>query len=468
MRKTKQVKEIVPNELTLLDFVSSDYINQSSLEYALSTFDRSLPGIDGFKNSQRKAIYTLSKISGEIKTVSCAGRMISDGIYLHGDASASGTLQNLASPVVNNYPLIGKRGGFGTQVNPTPASPRYTYVKKSKITEALVLRDLDVVPMQENYDGTTMEPKFFLPLIPLALLGVDGTATAYKSFIFPYRMNDIIDNTIRAIEGKDLKPMTPYYASYGANDYVEDRGEGKYTFFGKAEVIDASTVRIRGLGPRMKLEKFVEDLIEMEDSGKIRSYEDNSSGKVDITIKLPRGLASSWKEMDVLEYFSVSTKLAHTLNVLGENGKVKSYDDVLGIIQDFVEFRFKYYIKRYEKLLADADSEVRYKILVKECFDNDMMAKIKSFQNRAEVVEFVNSLNDEIEASDDNIQNIVNFPSYRWTQENYDKVLQDIEDALAKMDEYSDLLANHDKIWNIYKQELVELKGMNFSVQDDE
>nr|YP_009623931.1 DNA topoisomerase II [Yersinia phage fHe-Yen9-04]SOK58598.1 DNA topoisomerase, phage-associated \ len=467
MRKPKKIIEIVPNELTLLDFQSSDYINQSSLEYALSTFDRSLPGIDGFKNSQRKAIFTLSKISGEIKTVSCAGRMISDGIYLHGDVSASGTLQNLASPVVNNYPLIGKRGGFGTQVNPEPASPRYTYVKKTKITESLVLRDLDVVPMQENYDGTTMEPKFFLPLIPLALLGVDGTATAYKSFIFPYRMNDIIDNTIRVINSEDLLPMVPYYASYGANDYVEDRGEGKYTFFGKAEVIDASTVRITGLSPRMKLEKFIEELNEMEDSGKIRGYNDDSSGKVDITIKLPRGLAVSWTEMDVIEYFDISTKLAHTLNVLGENGKVKSYNDVRDIIHDFVQFRFKYYIKRYEKLLSNADAEVRYKILVKECFDNDMIVKIKSFENRGEVVDFVTSLNKEIEASDDNIQNIINFPSYRWTKENYDKVLQEIEEALEKMDEYNDLLSNHDKIWNIYKQELMELRDMNIVYRED-
>jgi DNA gyrase/topoisomerase IV subunit A len=281
-------------------------------------------------------------------------------------------------------------------------------------------------------------------------------------------MNDIIDNTIRVITGEELQPMTPYYASYGANDYVEDRGEGKYTFFGKAEIIDASTVRITGLAPRMKLEKFVEDLIAMEDSGKIRSYEDNSSGKVDITIKLPRGLATSWKEMDVLEYFSISTKLAHTLNVLGENGKVKSYDDVLDIIRDFVHFRFKYYIKRYEKLLADADAELRYKILVQQCFENDMTDKIKSFQNRAELVEFVTSLNGEIGASEDNIQNIVNYPSYRWTKENYDKVLQEIEDALAKMEEYSDLLQNHDKIWDIYKQELLEIRAMNFVVQDDE
>ena len=172
--------------------------------------------------------------------------------------------------------------------------------------------------------------------------------------------------------------------------------------------------------------------------------------------------------MDVLEYFSISTKLAHTLNVLGENGKVKSYDDVLDIIRDFVQFRFKYYIKRYEKLLADADAELRYKILVQQCFENDMTDKIKSFQNRSELVEFVTSLNGEIGASEDNIQNIVNYPSYRWTKENYDKVLQEIEDALAKMEEYGDLLQNHDKIWNIYKEELLEIRAMNFVVQDDE
>lgn len=469
MRKTSKNKntEIVPNELSLLDYSSSDYINQSSLEYAISTFDRALPGIDGLKNSQRKAIFTLSKISGEIKTVSCAGRMISDGIYLHGDASASGTLQNLASPVANNYPLIGKRGGFGTQVNPEPASPRYTYVKKTKITEALVLRDMNVVPMQENYDGTTLEPKFFLPIIPLALLGVDGTATAYRSFIFPYRMNEIIDNTIRAIRGEELKEMLPYYASTGANEYVEDRGEGKYTFFGKAQVIDSSTVHISGLAPRMQLEKFVETLYEMQDNSKIRSFTDDSSGKVDITIKLPRGLAENWEEMDVLKYFDISTKLAHTLNTLGENGKVKSYNTVQDIIKDFVQFRFKYYIKRYEKLLADADAEVRYKLLVKECFDNDMMVKIKSFDTRSDVVDFVTALNEGIDASTDNIQNIVNFPAYRWTKENYTKVLEEIDEYIAKIDEYNDLLEKKDKIWKIYEEELIELRNMNITYDED-
>ena len=462
MAKSTKKNESIDNAvLTLLDYNSSDYINQSSLEYAMSTLDRAIPGIDGLKDSQRKAIFTLSKISSEIKTVSCAGRMISDGLYLHGDASAAGTLQQLASPVANNYPLIGKRGGFGTQVNSVPASARYTYVKKTKITEALVLRDSDVVPMQDNYDGSTTEPVHFLPIIPLALFGNDSMSVGYKSVILPYRLDDIIDNCVRVIDKKKLKEMTPYYVSVGASERVEKYGEGKYQFFGTAEVVDASTVLITGLPPRKSRDVFVEKLIEMQDAGTIRDYDDDSTDTIRITVKLPRGTSAKWTEDDVIEYFGLSSKIVEFLNVLGENGLVRSYDDVRSIISDFVEFRFKYYVKRYEKKLLDAESELRYKALVQECFHNDMISKIKGFQNRTDLVQFVESLNGEIEATDENIQSIVNYPTYRWTQDSYQKVLEDIQEALSMMDKYTQLLNDHDAIWAIYREELLELRKMD-------
>ncbi|HCQ0858864.1 TPA: hypothetical protein OGU99_000797 [Escherichia coli] len=454
--------------LTLLDYKSSDYVNTTSLEYSMYTLDRAIPGIDGLKSSQRKAIFTLSKISGEIKTVSCAGRMISDGIYVHGDTSASGTLQNLASPVANNYPLIGKRGGFGTQVNSTPASARYTYVKKTKTTEALVLRDMDIIPMKENYDGTTMEPVHFLPIIPLALFGNDSMSVGYKSTILPHKIEDVIKNCIRAIEGKPLKEMTPYYASVGASDVVTKLDENKYEFYGKAQVIDASTVKVTGLPPNYSIEKFIEKLIKMSDEGDIRDYDNDSTDVIDITIKLPRGISQKWTEADVIEYFGLNKKMTQLLTVLGENGKVRVYDSTLDLIKDFVNFRFKYYVKRYEKKLEDCAAEVRYKILIKECFDNDMIGKVKGFANRAEMVDFVTSLNTEIEATNENIQSIVNFPSYRWTKDNYDAVLKDIQDNLDLMDSYNDLLNNHDKIWNIYKEELQELLKMDFTPKSED
>lgn len=466
-KKQNQASAIVNPTLTLLQYTSSDYINQSSLEYSISTLDRAIPGIDGLKASQRKAIFTLSKISGEIKTVAAAGRMISDSIYLHGDASAAGTLQNLASPVANNYPLIGKRGGFGTQVNSSPASARYTYVRRNAVTEALVLRDMDIVPMQPNYDDTTSEPTHFLPIIPLSLFGNDSMSVGYKSLILPHKIEDIIDNCLRAINNKPLQKMTPYFVSVGASDVVTELDENKYEFYGRAEVIDASSVKILGLPPRVKIDKFIEKLIAMDEKGEIRDYDNNSTDTIDITIKLPRGTSANWTEKDVIDYFGLSSKLTQALVVLGENGRVKVYDNTSDLIKDFVQFRFKFYVRRYENLLAKAEAEVRYKALVAKCFENEMVTKIKDLKNRQELVDFVTTLNDDIEATDDNIQNIVNYASYRWTQDNYDKTLEEIQAALALMDQYQELLDNHEEIWKIYTKELKELRKVDCTPKAD-
>ena len=65
-------------------------------------------------------------------------------------------------------------------------------------------------------------------------------------------------------------------------------------------------------------------------------------------------------------------------------------------------------------------------------------------------------------------QSIVNFPSYRWTQDNYQSVLADIQHNLDLMDEYNNLLSNHDLIWNIYKDELKELRKIDFTPKTED
>ena len=96
-----------------------------------------------------------------------------------------------------------------------------------------------------------------------------------------------------------------------------------------------------------------------------------------------------------------------------------------------------------------------------------MIGKVKSFKNRAELVDFVTKLNIDIGASEDNIQSIVNYPSYRWTQENYNAVLKDIQDNMDLIDKYNDLLNNKNKIWDIYKEELKELRKIDFTPKQE-
>lgn len=462
-RKPKVAKEVVfEDNIHTIDVKSSEYLNTTSLEYAMTTLDRGIPGIDGLKNSQRKAIFTLSKISGEIKTVSCGGRMISDGIYLHGDASACGTLQQLASPVANNYPLIGKRGGFGTQADSSPASARYTYVKKTKSTEDLVLCDKDVVPMQLNYDGTVYEPKHFLPIIPLVLFGANGISVGYKTTILPHKLEDIVHNCIKALEGKKQKPMVPYYKSNGCNDFVRVDGENKFTIFGKGEVIDASTVRITGLPVNTSLEKFTEKLISMEEDGKIRDYDDDSSKTIDITIKLPRGVANGWDENDIIKYFDLHSRITQSIVVLAENGKVKVYETTDELISDFVQFRTRYYRKRYEKMLLDSQNELKVKTLIKNCFDDDITDKLRTMKNRQEVMSYIISVNNKICASDEAIQNITNFAIHRWTQENYDQLIIDMKNINDDISMFTEILNSPEALRDIYISELKDLLKGNY------
>lgn len=456
--------EVVEININALDFDSAVYLNDSSLQYALSTLDRAIPGIDGLKDAQRKAIFTMSSVRGEIKTVSAAGRMISDGIYLHGDAPAAKTLSQLASPVANSIPLLGSRGGFGTPVNPESASPRYTYVKTNTATERLILVDKDVVPMVENYDGSTMEPKFFLPLIPVALMGANGLATAYRCTILSRTLPEIIDNTLRALDGKALKPMVPDLTASGANIRVDvDPAEPtKFRSYGIVEIVDSSTIRIRGLAYGMKVEAFLDKLVKMQETNLIKDYDDASSSTINILVKLPRGTASGWTEEDVYSYFGLMTKLNEYLNLQTASGKIRSYGSIDDIIHDYIPHRLKYYVKRYQKLLDDAERKLAYHMLQVQCFENDMISKVKSFSSRTAMVDFVKSLNTEILATDEDVQNIVQFPAYRWTVEGRAKLDAEMNANIEKIQEYLELLDSEEKIRDQYRKELQDLKTVKF------
>lgn len=453
----KQAQDKPINNRTILKNNSTEYLNKSSLEYSIYTLSRQITGIDGLKSAQRKVIYALSKVNGKIKTMSLSGKMIEMEIYVHGDTSANDTSSGMASPVDNNYPLIEGHGSFGTIANPKWAAARYTYLSAGKNTTNLLYPDLNIIPMKDNYDGSTQEPVHFLPIIPLSLLGTSGLAVGYSATILPRKITDVIKNCIKAIDGKEQTDMIPYFRSYGCNDKIDNPEPKKYVVHGKAEIIDASSVRITGLPVKQSLEKFTEKLISMVDSGEIRDYDDSSTDDIDITIKLPRGTSAKWTETDALEFFKLSSKLSELITVLDENENVKVYDTPAALINDFIKFRFSYYVKRYQKLLDDANKDALYNILIKSCFDNDMSGKVRTFKNKKELTDFIRSLNVEIGADESCIDKIAGFPIYRWVNEYKDQVESTINTLIESINEYNTILSTDDNIWKIYRNELEEL-----------
>ncbi|NJO64142.1 MAG: hypothetical protein HC836_40000 [Richelia sp. RM2_1_2] len=442
---------------------SSEYILDISKEYSIYVCSqRAIASIcDGLKDVQRKSIWLLRNKSDKIKTISLAGELISSGIYVHGDASASGAISMLAAPYANNVPLLDGIGTFGTRVAPNEyAAPRYTYVKKSKTVEKFLLNDLEIVPLKDNYDGSVKEPVHFLPLIPTILLnGVSGIAVGWSTEILPRTFKDLVQATLDALDGKTLKKLKPSY-SYLTVDVVHIEGN-TWEFSGKASVVDSSTIGITELPPAMALEHIKARLDKMEEDGAINSYVDRSTETIDIKVKLARGSVKGWTAAQCVDFLKLRSKKTERIVVIDWNGtSIRQYETAEEVVQAFVEWRLGWYKIRYEKLLADDEYEIQYWRAVKLCFDNDLPKGLGKIKDKQAIEDKVKNITKTLDIDVKQLDKIVSLPTYRWAQDYYLVVLEKIKELEENIALYTAVLADESLRRAIYRDELVELRKL--------
>ena len=445
---------------------SSDYILDTSREYSIYVCEsRAIPkASDGLKDGQRKALWLMRSRAGSIKTVSLAGEMISSGLYLHGDKSASDTISLLAAPYCNNVPLLEGEGNFGTRVAPVEGigAPRYTYVKKNRASDHLIFQDLDIVPLKDNYDGSTKEPVTFLPIIPTILLnGISGIAVGWSTEILPRTLNDIITATIGALEGRRFKKLKPKY------DYLDldviDNKDGSWEFIGKVDIVNTSEVRITELPPDLTLDKFKKRLLQYEEAGRINDWTDRSTDAIDITVKFKRGSIKGWTEETAINFFKLKAKKTERIVVVDwDNKAIRQYESAEKLVEDFVEWRFNHYVLRYQKLLADTSYELKYWMGVKACFDANLPSQLLAKKDKAAVKAAIKKVTSGIGLDDAQLEKITNLPTYRWAKDFLQYCKERIKELKGLEKEYQKLLRKPSLIRDIYKDEVLALKREKF------
>lgn len=441
---------------------ASDFIKATSRDYSIYVCQsRGIPSVcDGLKDAQRKALFIIKPKGEKIKTVSLAGEMISSNIYLHGDASAAETLSLMAALYCNNIPFLHGIGAFGTKVGPTDwGAPRYTYLKKYNMTEALIYPDYDIIPLKENYDGSVMEPKNFLPLIPLVLLnGISGIAVGWSTDILPRTLEDLIDATVKAIDGKKIETIVPRYDYLDCG--VRNLGGNSWEFTGKVR-FDGNTIWVEELPPDLSLEKFKARLNQMEDEEKIQTYIDRSTKEIKIEIRFKRGTIDGWSTDKAIDYLKLRSKTTERIVVLDWDGNnIKQYESAESLIKEFVEWRLGWYSVRYKKMVDDLTYDLNFNLALKACYDNGLPAFLPKAQNKAEVVDKILIFTSGIEIDDDQTQRIAGLPSYRWAKDSYDEIVNRIKDLADTIAEYQAILADPKKQRDIYKKEVQSLKKL--------
>jgi DNA gyrase subunit A len=194
-------KEILPVNL-------EDEMKQSYLDYAMSVIvGRALPDVrDGLKPVHRRALFAMSELGNDWnKPYKKSARVVGDVIgkyHPHGDTAVYDTIVRMAQPFSLRYMLIDGQGNFGSVDGDAPAAMRYTEVRMAKIAHEL-LADLDkeTVDFVPNYDESEKEPAVFPTRLPNLLInGSAGIAVGMATNIPPHNLTEVINACVALID----------------------------------------------------------------------------------------------------------------------------------------------------------------------------------------------------------------------------------------------------------------------------
>jgi DNA gyrase/topoisomerase IV subunit A len=434
---------------------SSQYIDKERRDYALYVMNsRSIPHLaDGLKNGGRRVLWT-ARNGKLVKTSTLAGATMP----IHPHAAPEGSIQTLAAPYGNNVPLFKGEGGFGTLLNPGAfAAPRYTSVKVSNFTNEVVFKDIDLVPMQENYDGTLMEPSHFLPLVPIVLLNPqDGIAVGFATTILPRDLGDIVKAQIEYLSyGRIKSSLTPKFTPTNQVAQTAENEKGlQYIFKGEVEIINNYKCKIISLPYGISHEKYIERLIKLLEKGTISDYTDDSTDTYDIEITFKRGyFGQSGNKERVLQTLGLVNRISETLTLINFDGKsVWSPNNVEEIIERFTHWRLGWYKERYVRLRDSALIDLRKCKDILLAIKNDVGGKARSIENRTELKTWLSEIYIHY------VDYIADFPVYRFTETEKKKVEERLKELERKIDEYEKLINNEELRKNIYIDELKDVR----------
>lgn len=438
---------------------SSDYLLKTSREYALYVCEhRGIPKVtDGLKQVQRMALWMLRNKPDKVKTVALTGMLAAERIYVHGDAPCNEAISQLAAPYKNNVCLIEGHGAFGSRLYPDSwGQARYTEVQQSKIAKALLYRDLDIIPLEDNYDGSNKQPKHFLPLVPLVLLnGVSGIAVGWSTNILPRDLKTLIEATRQAVSSKPIKPLPPHFTRYDVQ--IGALGGNRWQFTGHIAAVGHHNAHVTELPPGLSIENFRKRLIDMEHAGQIKSFMDRSTDKIDIVIRLNPGSPETAEAL--AEFFKLHERTTERIVVLDwDEAAIRTYDQAEQIVQDFVAWRLGWYLKRFEHLTQCDRHELNYWMAIQRLLERQFPKKLGSFANKTELENKVIELTGPLDGRQ--LDRIVSLPTYRWTKELATETEQQIAALQTALAEYTATITSPDKLREVYLRELDDLKGL--------
>ncbi len=459
-----------------------DEVKDSFLDYSMSVItSRAIPDLrDGLKPVHRRILWSMYEEGNtpdkpHRKSATTVGNVMGH-YHPHGDSSIYEAMVRLAQSFNQRYMLIDGHGNFGNIEGDGAAAYRYTEARLAKISLEL-LRDInkDTVDMIPNYDETLEEPKVLPSRFPNILVnGSMGIAVGMATNIPPHNLGEIIDGCVAYIDNPEIDTLGlmqyikgPDFPTGGiilGNSGIKkayETGRGSITIRSRASIEEHNNHSVivitevpYGVNTQ-ELKDKVAELVRDKVIDGITDYHTDLKDGVKITITLKRDANAQVILNNLYKHTSFQVNYGIIFLML-DNGTPKTLG-LKDIISKYIDHQKEVIIRRTRFDLAKDEKRVHILEGYKIAQDNiDEVVSI--IKNALDDLDAKTKLISRFSLSEVQADAILELKLRRLTGLERDKIEEELNALLKEIEELKAILASEQKVLDIIRKELLEIK----------
>ncbi|MDR1940599.1 MAG: DNA topoisomerase 4 subunit A, partial [Clostridiales bacterium] len=482
-KKDHEYEPIIDNTKIIKMPVESE-MKKSFIAYAMAVnVSRAIPDVrDGLKPVHRRVLYAMHELglSNDKPFRKCA-RIVGDVLgkyHPHGDSSVYDALVRLAQDFSIRAPLVEGHGNFGSVDGDPPAAQRYTEARLAKIAGEM-LRDIDknTVDYYPNFDDTLMQPTVLPSRFPNLLVnGSDGIAVGMATSIPPHNLGEVIDATVALIDNPlaEVEEIMQYVPApdFPTAGIVMGRaairqayktGRGGCILRARAEIEEMQNGRTRivvsELPYQVNKAKLIETIADqvkdkrLEGISDVKEESDRKGMRVVIDIKRD---ANAQVVLNTL-YKQTNMQISYSIILLALKDGAPKIMNLKEILESYVAHQKEVIIRRtrYDLEKAEERAHIVQGLCIALANIDEVVKVIKESKDRYAAAE---KLIERFLLSEKQVNAILEMRLHRLTSLEVEKLNQELEELFAAIEEYKSILASPEKVSEIIKKELLQIK----------
>ncbi len=462
----------------------SHEMRTSFLDYAMSVIvSRALPDVrDGLKPVHRRVLYAMNDLGITAdKAYKKSARIVGEVIgkyHPHGDSAVYETMVRMAQDFSQRYMLVDGHGNFGSVDGDSAAAMRYTEARMSKISMELI-RDIskNTIDYQDNYDGSEREPIVLPARFPNLLVnGTTGIAVGMATNIPPHQLGEVIDGVLALSHNPDITiaelmecipgpdfPTAGLILGRSGIRRAYETGRGSIILRAKVEIEEKSngkqSIIVTELPYQVNKARLIEKIAELVRDKKIEGITDlrdeSDRNGMRIVMEVRRDANANVLLNNLYKHTALQTSFG--INMLS---LVNGEPQVLNLKQNLYHYleHQKVVIRRrtaYELEKAEARAHILEGLRIALDHLDEVITLIRSSKT-AEIAK--QGLMERFGLSEKQAQAILDMRLQRLTGLEREKIEQEYQDLMKLIAELKAILADEEKVLEIIREELTEVK----------